>query len=221
MKVEVYLKLANLPYKAVTGSDPRRAPKGKMPYIEQDDGPTVADSHAIIDHLEKKSKQPLDEGMTDADNARAHVIRRTLEEGLYFVVLWTRWVEDEGWNVVKSFFDVIPGAVRWIVAPMIRKKISGSIIAQGTGRHSREEIYEIGKRDIDALSILLGDGPYFTGERMRTIDIAAYAFLANILKFEVATPLTERLKTKSNLVAFVERVAARVDEATTSAKKSS
>ncbi len=211
MKVEVYLKLMKLPYKTVSGN-PRRAPKGKFPYIEQDDGgPSIADSTAILDHLESKAKEPLDEGTTSEDKARARVIQRMLEEGLYFVVLWTRWVDDSGWAIVKGVFDDIPAAVRWAVAPLIRRSVTSTTMAQGTGRHSKEEIFEMGKKDIDALATLLGDGPYFLGERMRTIDLVAYSFLANIHRFVVDTPLKEHLRSKANIVAFIDRIAKKIE----------
>ncbi len=35
--------------------------------------------------------------------------------------------------------------------------------AQGTGRHSREEIYAQGKADLDAVATLLGDQPFMLG----------------------------------------------------------
>jgi glutathione S-transferase len=210
MKVEVYLKLMKLPYRTTTGGNPGRAPKGKMPFIEQEGGPTLADSSAIIAYFEKKLGEPLDGGMSELEKARAHVLQRTLEEAFYFVVLYTRWVDESGWAVVKSFFDPIPAPFRWAVAPLIRKRVAGSIHAQGTGRHSAEEIYAMGKRDILALSTLLGEGPFFLGERMRTVDVTAYAFLANILRFEVDTSLKAVAQSRPNLVAFVDRVAARV-----------
>lgn len=210
MKVEVYLKLMKIPYKTSAGN-PRRAPKGKFPYIEQDDGPSIADSTAILAHLESMAKEPLDQGMTDEEKARARVLQRTLEEGLYFVVLWTRWVDEQGWAVVKGVFDEIPAAVRWAVAPLVRRSVTSTTLAQGTGRHTREEIFDMGKTDIDAVATLLGDAPYFLGERMRTIDLIAYSFLANIHRFVVDTPLKEHLRSKKNLVAFIDRVAKNVD----------
>jgi glutathione S-transferase len=205
MKAEVYLKLRKLEYERKSGGDPRKAPKQKLPMIE-DDATIVCDSTAIIDYLEKKAKHPLDEGLSEQDWARARFIQRTFEEGLYFVALWSRWAEDDGWNVTKTFFDAIPGAVRWAIVPMARKKVIASTHAQGTGRHSREEIYEIGKRDLRAFATLLGDAKYVLGDRVRTVDCTAYAFLANILVAEIDSPLKEYAKTLPKLSEYVERM---------------
>ena len=36
MKLEVFLRLAEIPYEIVTWPDPRKAPKGKLPFIEHE-----------------------------------------------------------------------------------------------------------------------------------------------------------------------------------------
>lgn len=213
MKVAVYLKLTGLEHETKEGGDPRKAPKQKLPMID-DGGTIVCDSTAIIDYLEKKAKKPLDEGMTDFEWARSRVLQRTFEEGLYFVQLWSRWAEDEGWKVSRTFFDAIPGAVRWAIVPMVRKKVIASAHAQGTARHSRDEIYELGKRDLRAFATLLGESKYVLGDRVRTIDCTAYGFLANILVPPIETPLKEYAKSLPEVVAYVERMKETVNRPT-------
>src|SRR4051812_24609446 len=60
------LKLARLAYRVDTGGF-RKAPKGKLPYID-DDGTIVADSTFIRLHLERKHGIDFDAGL-DADAA--------------------------------------------------------------------------------------------------------------------------------------------------------
>lgn len=212
MKVEVYLKLQNIAYRA-SQADPRKAPKKKLPAIE-DGGTMICDSSAILAHLEAKAEHPLDASLSDADRARSHVLQRMLEEGLYFVLLWSRWGDDAGWSVLKPHIDaVVPAPLRWLVPGMIRRNVIASSVAQGTGRHSRDEIYALGSADLEALSALLGDQPYFLGGRMRIIDVVAYAFLANIMRWTKASPLTEAARALPNLEEYVERMAMRVKKA--------
>src|SRR5258708_2484691 len=78
MKVETYLRMAELPFEIKIG-DVRKAPKGKLPFIE-DDGKVVADSEHILDHLKQKYGDKLDEKLDNVERALAHVIRRTFEE---------------------------------------------------------------------------------------------------------------------------------------------
>src|SRR5215467_2268822 len=52
MKVETYLRMVGLPYEVVNGAMPFKAPKKKLPYIE-DGAQVVADSGFIVDYLKK------------------------------------------------------------------------------------------------------------------------------------------------------------------------
>src|SRR5215471_11575809 len=61
-KAEVLLKMAGLAYQTdLTGF--RRAPKGKLPYID-DDGERIADSTFIRWHLEKKYGVDFERGLS-------------------------------------------------------------------------------------------------------------------------------------------------------------
>ena len=215
MKAEVYLKLAGLPYKAVLG-DPRKAPKTKLPVIIDDDGAVIPDSGAIVAHLEKKHGEPLDKGLSDAQRAKAHVIRRTLEESLYFVMLWSRWADDEGWEKVsRHYFDGLPAPLRLFVPGLVRKKVVGYAHGQGIGRHTRDEIYAWGKEDLAAIATLMGDGPFAIDDEIRTVDVSLYAFVANVARVDVDTPVRELVKGDKRLLGHMDRVA----EAVASKKK--
>lgn len=49
-KLETWLRIARIPYEVVNTSDPRKAPKGKLPFIE-DAGHRIGDTSLIVDHL--------------------------------------------------------------------------------------------------------------------------------------------------------------------------
>src|SRR5207253_11126885 len=82
LKVEVQLKMAELSF-GKARCRPGDAPKGKIPYIE-DDGEVIADSTFIRDHIEKKYGLDLDCGLTRDMRARAWAIERMLEDHLYW-----------------------------------------------------------------------------------------------------------------------------------------
>lgn len=210
MKVEAYLKLTRTPYRAVTGNI-FKAPKGKLPFIV-DQGEIVADSAAILERFEARREERLDAGMSSTDAALARVIVRTFEEGLYFVLLWNRWLDDRCWAVVApTFFGMLPPPLRWTVPGLVRRKVRAALVGQGTGRHSRDEAYAMGAADLTALATLLGDKPFFLGDELRSVDLTAYAFLANILQFDVDTPFRAAAQAHPNLAAFVARVRGRVE----------
>lgn len=206
-KVENYLRMAEIPFEAKVG-DPRKAPKKKLPYIVEDDGRVIADSEHIVRHLEKKHGDKLDGTMTKAERAQAQMVRRAIEEGLYFNVVYMRWGDDAGFAVAESDIlrPAIPALLRPIVIPAIRRSIKGQLFGQGTGRHAQEDIYRAGSDDLDALSTLLGDKTFFFGETPRTIDATLYAFLGIILGSPPDNPLKQSLRDKKNLVAYCERM---------------
>jgi glutathione S-transferase len=213
-KVENYLRMTETAFQIKSG-DPRKTPKQKLPTIN-DGGTLVCDSAHIIDHLKKTQGDKLDAGMSEADRALAHVLRRTIEEGLYWCIVYTRWVEDSGFALANEALlkPNFPPVVRSILPGMIRGQVKKQVVAQGTGRHSPDEIYAIGGADLDALSTLLGDKSFFLGEAPRSIDASAYAFLGVILWAPPDNALKAHLKTRANLVAYCERMKARYYPAT-------
>ena len=63
IKIEFFLKMANLPYKIHNELNPGKGPKGKMPFIN-DGGQKIPDSSFIIDYLiEKHSLEHLTIGI--------------------------------------------------------------------------------------------------------------------------------------------------------------
>jgi glutathione S-transferase len=106
----------------------------------------------------------------------------------------------------QVFFGGIPSMVRDLIAGRIRREIRRSLVAQGMGRHSREEIYEIGKADLNAISLWLGDKSFFMGATPTSLDAIAYAFLANILVPPLESPLKDHAISLPNLRAYCERM---------------
>src|SRR5690349_21250565 len=113
IKVETYLKMAGLDYKTAL-YDPRRAPKGKLPFIE-DDHKRIADSRFIIRYLKEKYGDVLDDKLTREERAQALLIERLFEEHLYWVGLYIRWLEPGGWEKTKEYFAFLPRSIRLLV----------------------------------------------------------------------------------------------------------
>ena len=78
---------------------------------------------------------------------------------LLFTAVWARWVDH--WDESKEmFFKGMAAPMKWLVPGMVRKKFETATVCQGTGRHTRDEIYELGRRDLDALAAELGEKPF-------------------------------------------------------------
>lgn len=103
MKVETDLRMAGIDYEAVNGASPLKALKKKLPYIE-DAGKAIADSGFIVDYLSKTYGDKLDANLSATDRAAAHVLRHLFEESLYWVMLYSRWMEEPTWSAVRKQF---------------------------------------------------------------------------------------------------------------------
>src|SRR5258708_22203549 len=161
MKADLLLKMANLPYRAERASDPRKAPKGKIPYID-DDGEVIADSTFIRWHLEKKYKIDFDLGLTPEQRATAWAFEKMAEDHLYWALLDARWMNDA--NFLKGpslFFRGVPAPMRPFIVAMVRRKVRHALHAHGMGRHSEAEIAALAIRSIDAIADFLASKPSF------------------------------------------------------------
>jgi glutathione S-transferase len=210
LKVDLYLRAAGLEFESRSGFRyMRAAPKGKLPYID-DNGSIIPDSAFILAHLKARYGDPLDEGLGTEQRAVAHAFSRMLEENFYWCVVHSRWIDPAAWPTVRrAFFGGMPFPLNRIVPVFARAGARRQLHAQGLGRHGANEILEIARRDLNALSHYLGNRDYFLGERLTTLDVVAYAFLAEVLVPEVDSALKRLTSGYANLVRFVERIRAK------------
>ena len=131
-KAEMLLKMSGRPYRTDTEGF-GNAPKGKLPYIE-DDGARIADSTFIRWHLEKKYQIDFDRGLTAGERGTAWAFEKMAEDHLYWALLHARWMDDA--NFAKGpvvFFRKVPAPVRPIVVAMIRRHVRKALHAHGMG----------------------------------------------------------------------------------------
>ena len=208
MKVETWLRIAGLPFTLDNRASPLKAPKGKLPYID-DDGEAVADSGLIIAHLVRRHRVDPDAALDAAERAVATAFTRLLEEHLYWAAIYTRWIDDAGWQLTReAFFGRMPAPMRQLVPMLVRRNMRRQLWDHGLGRHSRDEIMTLGIADLDAVADFLGDKPFLMGDQATTVDATAYAFLANLLWVPLDSPLRAHGRRRTNLEAYCQRMRA-------------
>lgn len=206
LKMETYLRMAGLPYTCVYEYKPFSAPKGKMPYIV-DGKKRIGDSGLIIDHLKRTYGDPLDQDMSEAQAGTALALVRMLEEHFYWCAVYHRWIVPENFEIFRrAMFRNYPFPFRQIGPRVFRRVAVKQLYRQGIGRHSHDEIYDLGWWDLVAASRLLGHQPYFGGEKPRSVDAACYGFLANVLWDPVPGPFRDEMERLPNLMGFCERM---------------
>lgn len=208
VKVETYLRMADVPY-TVVETMPLKAPKGKLPYIEEN-GKRIADSSVIIEYLKEQYGDPLDKDLSAEQRAISTAMQRLLEDHLYWVSMYTRWhYSEENWQVNKrAIFGSMPPLIRDIVAVVYRRLIRKQIHGHGIARHDSEAVFHFGRIDLDALSAFLAEKPYFMGDKPTSLDASAFGILINTLRHPIESPLKEYGLSLKNLATYCDRMMA-------------
>jgi len=207
-KINLYMKMAGIEFQPIADvGNLRKAPKAKLPYIE-DEGKIIADSIFIIDHLKRKYSADLDSWLDDEQNANAQLLGKSLDENLYWTIVHSRWIRDDVWpSIEKQFFSGLPFPANKLVAKLARSATRKQIIGHGIGKHSDQEISEIAKRSLKSLSVLLGDKPYFFGSQACTFDVTAFAMVSALTLSTLETELNEMARQFKNLDNFAQKIA--------------
>jgi glutathione S-transferase len=218
-KMETWLRIAAIPYEVVETTDPRKGPRGKLPFIE-DDGVRIADSSLIIEHLTKSRGVDPDAWLDARQRAVALVVQRTLEEHYAFVLAYTHLVRAEGLGHTRSRFDAVPAIVRPLVERLVTRAVKKILWFQGTLRRDEAEIMAAAVRDWTAILELMSEGPYFFGTKASSVDAIVFATLATTVLTPVESPVREFLRSEPRLTAYVEGMRARYfPELTASARQ--
>lgn len=210
MKLETWLRMAKLPYKADRTANIAAAPKGKLPFIDYQ-GKLLGDSTLIIEMLKEKEGIDLDEGLTSAERAISVAFRRMLKENTYWGAVHIRYNMEENWQVYKKVLAKMLGAdtpseVVEQILQELRESVRTQIYNHGMGRHSSDEIYQITTADCQALSDFLADKPFFMGDKPTTLDATAYAYLDNFIKAPFKSPIVDYLLQLENLCQHCDRM---------------
>ncbi len=207
IKVELLLKMAGLDYR-MDSTGYRRAPKGKLPYID-DGGTIVADSTLIRCHLERTRGIDFDAGLTPSARGIAWAMEKLLEDNLYWALGDVRWnVKANFERGTRQFFAPIPALLRPLVIWIALRKVNANLKGQGLGRHRRADIEAIAIRGVEAFANFLGDKPYLMGATRCGADATAYGFIAGLLVPIFDSPIRDAADKHPNLAAYVARMRA-------------
>ena len=204
LKLESWLRLAEIPFEVIESANFRRAPKGKLPYIV-DGGRAIGDSTLIIEHLKATRGIDPDATLDRRERAESVALQRLFEDHLYYVLAYSRWIDEEGWEpTATAFLGRLPRAMRRLARTVVRERVRKMLHFQGLGRHSRAEIYAFARADLEAAAEHLGDKPFFAGDRLTTIDAVAFGLLANVYLVPLDTELRRIALEYPNLLAWCD-----------------
>ncbi|XP_057326268.1 failed axon connections [Microplitis mediator] len=198
LKVETWLRLNDVKYENVDHKVKFRSKKGQLPFVELD-GTEIPDSTIIIRELSQKFHKDLDANLTNEQRIISHAMISMIENHLVWVV--TSWRAKNTDATLKGYRVNLQNALgsrlpNGILALLFKisysRKCAKKVKAQGLGVHTNEEITQFGCDDLKALSELLADKPFFFGDEPTTLDVVAFAHLAQILYIEKSVPFALR-----------------------------
>jgi glutathione S-transferase len=207
MKVDAFLRMSGLPYEYI--GDPnalRRAPKGKLPMIE-DDGKIVADSYFIFEYLRDKYQLRIDEHLSSEQRGLAHLLTKSLDENFYWTLVYSRWIREDTWPIVKTaIFGGLPAPLKLFVPAMVRRGVRSTLKKHGIGRHNETEIMQIFEHTLQSLKQILGEKNYFFGDKASSFDAAAFGFLSSFILVNIDNPYNQLARSYQSLMDFCQRI---------------
>ena len=208
MKADIQLQMFDIAFNRAI-ADLESVSKHKAPYVE-DDGAIIQDSTFIRWHFEKKLRGDLDEGLSDAGRATAWAFERMLEDRLANIEGHERWLEGDNFDRGPAmFFMGVPEQMRAQIAAGAVAEFRSTMVANGIGRHSREERMQLAERDIAATSALLGNKAFMLAGHPTALDAAAFGVISACAAPIFETRLKGMVASHANLVAYLERMEAR------------
>lgn len=201
LKIELMLRLYDMPFEIVDDFTKWKSPKGKLPTIE-DEGAVIADSEFILEYLETKYGKSLNAGLTDYEKGICYAYKKMIEEHLYWIALYVRWFDEENWKITKqAYFGGYPEEVVNQVYAKTKRDFQGT----GLGLHSKEELMKIGIKCLNSIYNLVKHkkSHYIFGDAFTEIDVIIYAFLIQITNAPMPSALKDHIKKLKELDDYI------------------
>jgi glutathione S-transferase len=189
--------------------------KGQLPFVEVN-GQQICDSNTIIKELSQKFEKDIDVALTNEQKTISHAMISMVENHLTFVIMAWRaknpgeMVNGYKINFQQSLGSKIPNAIlNFFFKINYGHRASKKVKAQGIGVHKPDEIIEMGKEDLKALSELLADKPFFFGDEPTLLDVVVFSstaqiyFISDDVKYALKEYMVEHC---ANLIGHVSRI---------------
>lgn len=205
LKVDTFFRLAKINFRQQHILDPKDAPRGQLPYIN-DNGLIISDSNMIIQYLSDKYNIDMDNDLTSMQKNISFLITRMLDSHLYWIMSYSRWQDEEYWPFFRAEIMKSSGITSDELLNKAKKYNIEKYKYQGIGRYNSEAIYQFGLDDLKVINSILGDNKYILGNKVCSLDASCYGYLANIFYFAINTPLKAYIENESSLHSYIDRV---------------
>ena len=211
LKARICLNVKGVPYRRVTVTIGRRRelkrlnPLGKVPVLVHGSD-VIVDSSGIARHLERTVADPALLPDDAAARAYAHLLEEWADEALYFVIGAFKWLNpaNRAAALANTVTEITGGALRPLVGWGLLRNVRRRYAAWGYGVESLPALQDRMRENLDVLVTLLGEKPYLLGRNPTLADVAVFAQLAWMKRYEERQLLADR----PEIEWWMERVAA-------------
>jgi hypothetical protein len=208
-KLEAYFRLFDVNHKVVAEPIPDGGPRGKVPYITV--GETrISDSQLIIDWLKRTVSDP-DTHLTEEQKAIGHAVKRTLEDHLYWIIIYFEFFDQQGFDFIVSNTlgdtSVLPAEVQEAIR-VRRDDFRKRCYDQGIARYTHAEIIDKAKKDFEAISVILGENRFLLGnDAPSSYDATLFGFTQAFFQARGMHPeITDFVRTIPNLGRYIQNI---------------
>uniref|UniRef100_A0A914XLC2 Uncharacterized protein n=1 Tax=Plectus sambesii TaxID=2011161 RepID=A0A914XLC2_9BILA len=207
LKLETWLRINDIKHEVVP-SWMMRSKEGLLPFVELN-GEHIADSQLILFKLSKHFNK--EDKLSKEKLAVARAVDRMIEGSLLFTLTCFKVVKNTAKSIHPSVSGVpLPEFVTNLVAPLIHEQIKGRLIANGMYKHDEADIIEIMRRDLQAISDILGSNKFVMGDEPSTVDCTVFGNLASCYYLPYDQPMKRLLQEEfTNVRDLLERIKSR------------
>ncbi|KAK3766056.1 hypothetical protein RRG08_002293 [Elysia crispata] len=203
LKLETFLRMHKIPY--MNDHSGMMSTKGKTPWLEYN-GHSVADSQLGMEYLVRQLGLNVDEHLSQEQTAVARAFRELAEENLYWTMCYESFVKNPH-SLDVLLKDVFPPLKIFVFKNIIGFFVKRQLWGQGIGRHSDEDIWNIARDDLTALSSFLGEKKFMMGPKPSQVDCSLFGMLSMVV-WQMRGSRHEQFVHDQlpNLVQYCERV---------------
>ena len=206
VKLETYLKMAEIPYEIQFSYENKKFPRHKLPVI-QDENKMITDTSFIIDYLRDKFESNVDANLSDEQDAMAEFIQRTIEDHMIPMLMMWRWCDEDTWPAWRDqIYALAPAFVRTLIPPLVHKHMKKRLWHHGVARYPKEERVVKLDHSLKALSYVLGKQDFVFGDQPCSTDAIVFAVIGNIYFDPSLEDAADILENYPNLIEHMKRM---------------
>jgi glutathione S-transferase len=179
---------------------------GKMPVVDFN-GERLFDSTFILRRLDELVPEPPLVSHDAVTAAHQRQLEDWADEALYWYVMAFRWTPKNAPASASRILSnlSLPGFLKPLLAPIVRRSIGGQLQAQGTGRLPEPVLAREFGEKLDDLVRMLGDRAFLFSETPSVADFAVYGQLKSA-DDELSPETRTAIRRSTKLVEYMKRV---------------